>query len=158
MRGDPETSHAANIVTDARGRILHASVAAMAWLEMPGFREGLAQLVRTFDRNIHQGDSEVLHRARVRLVRLEGDEGVRYLAVVTTLPRVETTPFAQLPPMQQRIAKIAATGASIRDIASELGRSENTIKTQLRLAYERLGVSSRLELARLIDSQSGKSR
>jgi DNA-binding CsgD family transcriptional regulator len=65
---------------------------------------------------------------------------------------------AELTPARRRIAYAAARGASAPDIAEENGISVNTVKTQLRAVYRRLGVRSRAELAAALDGIPATSR
>jgi DNA-binding NarL/FixJ family response regulator len=59
-----------------------------------------------------------------------------------------------LTPQQLRIAKLVAGGASNRQVASQLFLSEKTIEYHLRNVFLKLGVSSRVELANRIVSDS----
>jgi DNA-binding NarL/FixJ family response regulator len=49
---------------------------------------------------------------------------------------------------ERRIAELAATGRSNREIAGELFLSERTVEANLTRIYRKLGVRSRTELAR----------
>ena len=49
-------------------------------------------------------------------------------------------------PQEQRVAQLAASGASNRDIASNLGVSVRTVRTHLEHVYAKLGIHSRREL------------
>ena len=51
---------------------------------------------------------------------------------------------------QREVALHAAQGATIPQIARALSRSEETVKTHLRAAYQRMSVGSRVELARVL--------
>jgi DNA-binding CsgD family transcriptional regulator len=53
-----------------------------------------------------------------------------------------------LTPQERRIAKLVAGGASNRDVAGQLFLSPKTVEYHLRKVYMKLGVSSRVELAR----------
>lgn len=52
-----------------------------------------------------------------------------------------------LPPGQRRVVELALDGMSDKAIAARLGRSRHTISNQLRRAYAKLGVNSRVELS-----------
>lgn len=50
---------------------------------------------------------------------------------------------------QREVAELAAGGYHCPEIASALGCATSTVRTHLRVIYDRLGVSSRAELARV---------
>jgi DNA-binding NarL/FixJ family response regulator len=56
-------------------------------------------------------------------------------------------PYADLTPRQIEILCALLEGGSNRDIAARLGVREQTVKNQLSVMYERLGVQNRLQLA-----------
>jgi DNA-binding NarL/FixJ family response regulator len=58
--------------------------------------------------------------------------------------------FAKLTAQQAHIARLAAEGATNREIAARLLLSPRTIDHHLRNVFTRLGIRSRVELARLI--------
>jgi DNA-binding CsgD family transcriptional regulator len=65
---------------------------------------------------------------------------------------------AGLTPTEQRVAELAASGLTNREIAAELFLSANTVQAYLKRIYRELGVRSRTELARkLTPSPSSKS-
>ena len=57
----------------------------------------------------------------------------------------------QLSPTEQRVAELAATGMTNRDIASVLFISAKTVESNLSRVYRKLGIRSRAELGRRID-------
>jgi LuxR family maltose regulon positive regulatory protein len=66
----------------------------------------------------------------------------------------ETGTLPLLSPQEQRVLELLATGQSYQEIAQTLIVSVNTIKTQLRHIYRKLGVTSRqeaIDLARRLD-------
>ncbi|MGV1047553.1 MAG: LuxR C-terminal-related transcriptional regulator [Solirubrobacterales bacterium] len=56
---------------------------------------------------------------------------------------------AELTPAELRVLRLLPSHLSIRQIAAELNVSQNTVKTQVRAAYRKLGVSSRHEAVEL---------
>ena len=59
----------------------------------------------------------------------------------------DTTSAEPLTPKEFLIVSCVTRGMKSRDIASQLGTTEQVIKNYLRGVYDKLGVSSRLELA-----------
>jgi DNA-binding CsgD family transcriptional regulator len=140
----------ADFVLDARGRVLFASREAQAWLRKSGFREHLARLVRAADRE--RIPSSTVGRGRIDLVRVHGRaEGLRYLAHVTPLRPLRLSPAAALTEAQREIAALLASGATVSEIATMVGRSVETVRSHLKAIYQRLGVSSRAELVRALE-------
>ena len=67
----------------------------------------------------------------------------------------------ELTPQEQRIARLAATGASDRDIATHLVVSVRTVRTHLEHIYSKLGIHSRRELMAMgerLDDLTGPKR
>lgn len=62
------------------------------------------------------------------------------------LPSLETP--APLTPRQRQIAALLAEGCSNLNVAAQLGISEQTVAVHVRAIYRKLGVHSRVELAR----------
>jgi DNA-binding CsgD family transcriptional regulator len=57
--------------------------------------------------------------------------------------------WASLTESELRVATLVASGATNRDVAAELVLSPHTVSTHLRHAFAKLGINSRVELARL---------
>ena len=72
------------------------------------------------------------------------------LAAVASQPRVQSRSRSALGTLTRReleIADLVAEGLSNRDISTRLSLSKHTVKNYLYRIYERLGISSRMELA-----------
>ncbi len=67
-------------------------------------------------------------------------------------------PRTVLTPSQHEIAIMAAEGATAREIAEQLGRGFETVRTHLREAYKRLGVKRRVELAKALEQIGAESK
>ncbi|MDO8211292.1 helix-turn-helix transcriptional regulator [Conexibacter sp. CPCC 206217] len=63
-----------------------------------------------------------------------------------------------LTPRQLEIARLVAEGATNRQVAGQLGISEHTVNTHLRVAFARLGVTRRTALATALDERAGGER
>ncbi len=85
----------------------------------------------------------------VRLLLMQGDEEA-VLVNVSAVLAWEVPEVLKLPKMTRRIVAMAARGATNLEIARDLHRSPETIKTHLARAYEALGIGSRAELATLV--------
>ncbi|MFD0537565.1 LuxR C-terminal-related transcriptional regulator [Actinomadura luteofluorescens] len=98
-------------------------------------REHLRAALRVFER---YGAAPWTAQARAEL-RAAGE----------TAPRAASG-FGKLTAQQAQIARMAAEGATNREIAARLLLSPRTIDHHLRNVFTRLGIRSRVELARLI--------
>jgi DNA-binding CsgD family transcriptional regulator len=67
----------------------------------------------------------------------------------TITPRRHADPIGRLTPQELQVVRLAATGATNRDIAARLFLSPRTVGYHLYKAYPKLGVSSRRDLAGL---------
>jgi DNA-binding CsgD family transcriptional regulator len=106
-----------------------------------GLLPELAGLVHAHARG-HTAPSPV--EFRVDIVVLTRAHERRYLVFVH--PRDNFN----LSPRQREIAEYAAAGATAREIATTLEISQHTVRQHLKEVYRTLGVSSRLELVRVI--------
>jgi len=71
------------------------------------------------------------------------------------MPVEETTDrLSALTSRELQIARAVAEGLSNRDIAVQLGITEQTVKNHLTSVFEKIGVSSRLQLALALVKQS----
>ncbi|HTR26962.1 MAG TPA: response regulator transcription factor [Terriglobales bacterium] len=68
------------------------------------------------------------------------------LAEVPTLRVVSSNGDLLLTPREEQVVALVADGLSNRDVAEELGLSEHTVKKYLLRIFDKLGVSSRVEL------------
>jgi two-component system, NarL family, nitrate/nitrite response regulator NarL len=64
-------------------------------------------------------------------------------------------PLERLNPRERRIARLVARGMRNRDIGSELGIGEGTVKVYLHAMYQKLNIDNRTELALLAVSDPG---
>lgn len=144
------------IVLQPGGEVDYASLPSIGWLERPGFREALRALTVETDRGTPTAERKaLLDEAECRMIRVDGGSSVRYVATLTPSKQMQRSLVHALTAVQRRVAESAAAGATIAEIATELGRGAETVRSHLREVYRRLDVSTRLELARaLLDLDS----
>lgn len=65
-------------------------------------------------------------------------------------------PLERLNQRERRIARLVARGMRNRDIGSELGIGEGTVKVYLHAMYQKLGIENRTELALLAVNDPGE--
>ncbi|MFI7637500.1 AAA family ATPase [Nonomuraea sp. NPDC049400] len=118
----------------ARTRLLYGE-----WLrrarKRAAARAQLRAALETFDR---LGMALWAERARAEL-RATGD--------VPAAPRQADDPLSVLTAQERQVVRLAASGASNRDIAAQLYLSPRTVGYHLYKAFPKLGISSRAELA-----------
>ncbi len=69
--------------------------------------------------------------------------------VVLSFPAEQPAAETRLGDAEREVAEMAARGLSNREIAKARGTSERTVANQLASIFRKLGVTSRVELARL---------
>lgn len=91
-------------------------------------------------------ESDVLLRA-VRSV-LAGEYWIGRATAATFIDALRhKTPASQVTPREQEIIRVILTGLSNQEIGKQLGISRETVKRHVRNIYDKLGVSTRMELA-----------
>jgi DNA-binding CsgD family transcriptional regulator len=98
-------------------------------------------------------------RMRARSTAIEGDASViiSFLELVGELdaPSLPTALVGTLTPREREVASFAAAGLHDAEIAERLHLSPYTVKQYLKASYSKLGVRSRVDLARLTLERSG---
>lgn len=80
------------------------------------------------------------------------------LSEVPTLRVVNANGRTLLTPREEQVVALVADGLSNRDVAGELGLSEHTIKKYLLRIFDKVGISSRVELVLYAMSHGEKSQ
>jgi DNA-binding CsgD family transcriptional regulator len=105
-----------------------------------------AAAVQQLDRawaDYHRMDARVYRADVQRVLRAAGVRRAQWSAAATR----PDTGWASLTDAERRVALLVAEGRTNRSAAAELGVSVNTVGTHLRLAFAKLGVRSRVQLA-----------
>ncbi|MEV6572858.1 LuxR C-terminal-related transcriptional regulator [Streptomyces sp. NPDC051577] len=103
-------------------------------------RDQLRSALETFER---LGAHPWAGRARAELAAAGGETGLSVR---------EDGPISLLSPQEREVVRLAAAGASNREIAAQLFLSPRTVGHHLYRAFPKLGVGSRTELAAVLDS------
>lgn len=135
-----------DLVCRSDGVVEHATATGATWLAVDGLRERVRHAVVRLDHR--DGAAVVVGGVRMRITRLEG-ASVRYLVHVDHLP-LPSDPLAPLSTAQRSVIERAARGATVDEIARELVRGVETVRTHLKEGYRRLDVRSRAELVERI--------
>ncbi|MEL6189702.1 MAG: helix-turn-helix transcriptional regulator [Myxococcota bacterium] len=125
------------------GRILYIGGKTTRYQAWQGAVDRLHQVIT-------EGGPAVLDGAAVSVQVLEGPDGPAHLATLRPAKPVYLSPEVLLTPTQREVAVFAADGATVREIADQLGRHVETVRSHLREAYRRLDVASRIDLARTL--------
>ena len=137
------------LVVDRKGGVAGHDAIGRAWRSREPQADGLlARLVST------RSDPPRMLLHRGTLVQCRPLEGSSRLHLVSIAPveRVRLAPDADLTPAQRRVAAYAAVGATVDEIARAVRTGRETVRTHLKEVYRRLHVTSRLELARALQT------
>lgn len=133
------------LVVSADGVVQLRSEAGHAWGEGAA-AAAIAEVVREVARDGGHDAKRLVAGAEATIARLFGGPE-SYLVTLGAPVAPELEPDVMLTERQREIAAHAVAGLSRGEIASRLAISEETVRHHLKLVYERLGVSSRVELA-----------
>jgi len=86
----------------------------------------------------------------------KGDKRVKLARYAHEDESAVTTPCEGLNPKERQISILVWEGLTNREIGRVVGTSENVVKNHLRVAFDKLGVWSRLELAMYVANHGGK--
>lgn len=143
-------SEVGDVLVASNGAVQHASRVGRQWLDAPEFADSLRAMVHAADSGVPESVVAYAHGARVRLVRCDGSTGTLYLGHIEPIAPLECPPVTLLTDAQLGVARFAASGATISEIAMTLKIAPGTVRVHLRAVYERLGIANRVELARAL--------
>jgi DNA-binding NarL/FixJ family response regulator len=89
---------------------------------------------------------QVVHRGEIWANAQQIQYLVDLVAQVPSLRVVSASGHALITPREEQVVALVAEGLSNRDIARELGLSEHTVKKYLFRIFDKLGISTRVEL------------
>jgi DNA-binding CsgD family transcriptional regulator len=112
---------------------------------------GVAQLDRAWD-EYHRVDARVYRADVQRVLRAAGVRRPKW----TTADVRQATGWASLTEAERRVAVLIGSGHTNKLAASELGVSINTVGTQLRSAFAKLDIQSRVQLANILNKETAR--
>jgi DNA-binding CsgD family transcriptional regulator len=145
-QSDLRDESAAYAIVDGDGHFDYATPAARHVLG-DELRDAVSRLVRKLDAGSSTSPYVFWQGIQLRVVRLDGDDGVRYLSVIDRASVPALSCLHELTARQRSVAEYASVGATNREIAETLDISRNTVKHHLANIYDILGIGSRTELA-----------
>jgi DNA-binding NarL/FixJ family response regulator len=89
---------------------------------------------------------QVVHRGQIWANAQQIDYLLESVTQVPSLRVLSTTGNSLLTPREEQVVALVAEGLSNKEIAQELGLSEHTIKKYLFRIFDKLGISTRVEL------------
>jgi DNA-binding CsgD family transcriptional regulator len=143
IEGDPGLLHeAVERAAGSEDRLLEAAAREDLGLALSRREEAARQLEAAYDFFVRVGAHRDVARVRAALrtlgVRKQRDDAAR-----------PERGWASLTPAEQAVVDLVAKGLTNREAAGELFLSPDTVNTHLRHAFTKLGIRSRVELARL---------
>lgn len=133
-----QSSHHGMVLVEA-GRLVSASDPALLASDLQDHL-GPARLPRLWGRHT------------LSWTRLHGDDEVpRYILHVRPFRRLAEPLFASLSRAQVETCASAIAGMSTREIAEHRGCTVETVRSHLKTTYQRVGLSSRVELQPVVD-------
>jgi DNA-binding NarL/FixJ family response regulator len=89
---------------------------------------------------------QVVHRGEIWASTQQIEYLVDLVAQVPSLRVVNAQGNTLITPREEQVVALVAEGLSNRDVARELGLSEHTVKKYLFRIFDKLGISTRVEL------------
>ena len=136
------------MVLSAQHGVLFASGPALGWLDDHRAARLHAAVTRATRAVPAKTAAQCVAGAHVQLTRLTGPQGTAWLAHLQPTRAVEAAMPALLTPSQAEVIEWVLAGCTAVEIAGRLNKGVETVRSQIKQAYVRLGVRNRLELAR----------
>lgn len=144
LTSDLDSEHTV-ILLRPDGSIEHASPTAAAWLDQDR-RDWLRHLILAAEK--HQAFPAVPGPLELRHSVVHGIDGHRHVVSLAPWKHIQQSPLHPLTPRQRQVARRAALGATIDEIAEDLTLSSHTVRQHLKAVYRSLQVHNRVELNR----------
>ena len=139
---------AGHIVLASTGAVQLASPPAHRWLDQDRAARLLGAVERATCADQMAATAIAAAGAEVRLTPLHGPLGSGWLGELLPLTSPHVDPRLVLTPAQAAVIAQVLMGSTAPEIAKDLNKSVETVRSQIKQAYGRLGVVNRLELAR----------
>jgi len=137
-------------VLDRNGRVTQVFADAPMWFREGRICSALRDEARDFAQSTESRREVFVRRHAVTLTRLIGSVGESVHARIVPAPGQPVPALVQLSKRQREVAQALLTGATIAEVARSLGMSPETVRTHLKAIYAHFGVSTRVELSRVL--------
>ena len=141
------------IVAPADG-IQFATAPAHAWLDDRRAERLVAGVTRFVQAQSPRPTRIAVAGAEVWLNPMRGPRGAAWLVELHPLARSKPATQPLLTPAQAAVVDWVLRGCTAAEIAHKLDKGVETVRSQIKQAYGRLGVTNRLELARAMSSSA----
>jgi DNA-binding CsgD family transcriptional regulator len=137
-------------VLDREGRVVQASADAPDWFRTDHVCADLRAAARDFARSTEPHRELFVRRHAVTLTRLVGKDGDSIHARIVPASAQPVPALARLSERQRAVALALVEGATIAEAARDLSMSPETVRSHLKAIYALFGVSTRVELMKVI--------
>ena len=139
------------VVVSPNDGVVFASAQALQWLDDQRAAKLTAAVAHATPVDAHPGVAISVAGAEVQLTHLIGPHGAAWLGKLQPLRPVHAPARTLLTPSQAEVIDWVLTGLTAPEIAERLQKSVETVRSQIKQAYARLGVANRLELLRAME-------
>jgi len=142
---------------DDDGAVVQACADAPAWFAQGRICGELRTAAREFVKSAELSREIFIRRLAVTLTRLHGGHGPSVIVQLVPTAGQPVPAMVNLTKRQRAVAQEMLAGATIQEAASNLHLSPETVRSHLKAIYLALGVSTRVELARVLRSEGRTS-
>jgi len=131
---------------DSNGELVQASSDSPAWFKDGDVWWELKDATRDFLQKKEDRRQMFVRRHSVELHRMVGEENDRIHVRITPTEFLKIPLMATLTRRQRSVAKLLLSGATLKEVSSELNISIETVRSHVKTIYDNLGVANRVEL------------
>lgn len=135
---------------DSNGEVIQASSDSADWFKDGNVCGEIKSAVRDFLQGEEDQRRQFVRRHAVELQRMVGDGNHEAHVRITPTEFLKIPVMATLTPRQRGVAKLLLSGATLKEVSSELNISTETVRSHVKSIYDQLGVANRIEFAEAV--------